>query len=432
MSPSKTLRQFKCLTVVIALAAPWSVQAQLTLDQAELMALEADPAVIAAQARATALQDQAVADGQLPDPKLGIGVYNLPLDDFSYSREPTTQFRTKIQQAFPPGDTLHYQQQKTEWLGKAQQAQASLARLEIRRDVQQAFLELYYQRQAAQVVEQSRQLFQQLVEITRSQFSTGRVSQQDVLQAQLELSRLDDRATQIDEKADVQRSQLARWIGEAAWQPLASTFPSLPGVPDQGALQASLAAHPAIQAASAQVEANQQMVKAAREQYKPGWNLGVEYRKRFGDDPDGSDRADMMAAMVTVDLPLFTEKRQDRRVAASLQRTEAARQSREARLRDFERMLEMEYARWRRLGEQQMLYEQRLVKEADSNAQAALNAYQAGVTEFTSLMRARLTELDIKLQDLRVRVDRAKVKARLLFLAAGARDPGLPVAGAKP
>ena len=78
----------------------------LTLPAAEQYALQADPAVIASHSRAVALQEQAIADGQLPDPKLGLGIYNLPLNDFSVSREPTTQFRTKIQQAFPRGDTL--------------------------------------------------------------------------------------------------------------------------------------------------------------------------------------------------------------------------------------------------------------------------------------------------------------------------------------
>jgi outer membrane protein TolC len=49
--------------------------------------------------------------------------------------------------------------------------------------------------------------------------------------------------------------------------------------------------------------------------------------------------------------------------------------------------------------------------------QASLKAYQSGVTEFTTLMRARITDLDVRLQDLRVRVDRAKSQANLLYIA---------------
>jgi outer membrane protein TolC len=404
----------------------------LTLGTVEQYALEADPTVIASQSRAVALQEQAIADGQLSDPKLGLGIYNVPLNDFSVTREPSTQFRTKIQQQFPRGDTLHYQQKRTEWLGKAETAQTNLARREIRRDVRETYLELYYQVQAADIVARSRGFFQNLVEITRAHFATGRVNQQDVLQAQLELSRLDDRATHIDGNIEEQQAQLTRWLGDHAWRSIDTRFPALPALPSQEVLKASLQTHPSIQTASARVEANQQLVKVAREQYKPGWNVGVEYRKRFGDDPNGSNREDMMAAMVTVDLPVFTEKRQDKRLTASRQNAEAAVQTRDQRLRELRRMLEINVAQWKRLGAQEALYHARLVSEAHQSAEAALNAYQSGTSEFNTLMLSRITELDVQLKDLRVRVDYAKAQARLLYLAPEANTPSSPVEGTQP
>lgn len=418
ISPNRELHVIgrKALLLVLLSACALGVRAELSLADAERLALEADPAVIASQSRALALQEQAIADGQLPDPKLTVGVWNVPLDDFSMKKEGSSQFRSGIKQAFPRGQTLHYRQKHTEWLGRAEQAQVKFTQREIRRDVRQAFLELYYQSQATHVIEDSRQLFEQLVAITRAHYASGRVSQQDVLQAQLELSRLEDRATKISERADVQRASLSRWIGEAAWQPVATDFPLLPQTQSLVTLQASLSQHPAIESASARVEANQQMVKAAREQYKPGVDVGLEYRKRFGDNADGSDRPDMMAAMVTLDLPLFTEKRQDRRLAARQQQTEAAMQTREQKLREIQRLLKSDYARWQRLGEQETLYQQHLLRESSENAEAALLSYQSGINEFNTLMRARITELEVRLQAMRIRVDRAKTQARLLFL----------------
>lgn len=409
------------------LLIPAAAGAELTLDTAEELALKADPAVVGARARGLALQEQAVADGQLPDPKLGIGVYNLPLDDFSLNREPTTQFRTGLHQAFPPGDTLRYQRKRTEWLGEAELAQAELTQREIRRDVRKTFLELYYQQEAAAVIEQSRDLFQPLVEITRAHFATGRVSQQDVLQAQLELSRLDERGTRIAGEIAEQRAELARWLGDAAWQPVQRAFPALPALPPLAEIKATLQHHPAIKIASARVQAKQQLVKVAREQYKPGWDVGLEYRKRFADEPDGSDLPDMMAATLTVDMPLFAGNRQDKRLVSSQHNAEAARQMREHRLLELHRVLETQYARWKRIGAQQTLYDKQLIAEASANSTAALHAYQSGVAEFDTLMRARLTELDVRLQELRLRVERAKAQIELLFLAAdsdlGAASP---------
>jgi len=391
--------------------------AELTLETAERLALEADPAVIAARSRAAALQEQSVADGQLPDPKLGIGLYNVPLDDFSLEKEPSTQFRTRVQQAFPRGRTLKYRQSRTEWLGEAESARTKLVRREIQRDVRETWFELYYQQQADGIISESRKLFEQLLEITRSHFATGRVTQQDVLQARLELSRLDDRASRIREQADIQQARLDRWIGEEAWQPLDRDFPQLARVPGRDQLLSNLAEHPAIVSESARIESHNQAVKAAREQYKPGWNLGLEYRKRFGEDNDGDDRTDMMAAMVTVDLPLFPAKRQDKRLAASQQRAESARQVREQRMRELRRTLNSDYSRWERLGEQEVLYREHLLHESRETAEAALHAYQNGLSEFSTLMRARITQIDMRIQHLRVKTHRARARARLLFLA---------------
>jgi outer membrane protein TolC len=199
--------------------------------------------------------------------------------------------------------------------------------------------------------------------------------------------------------------------------PLANHFPELPALPAKAQIDTALLQHPVLAAETARVNATKQGIRIAQEQYKPGWSAGIEYRKRFGDDPDGNPRSDMMAAMLNVDLPLFTGNRQDRRLAASIAEAEAAELRRDDKLRELRRMLAADYADWQRLGERAVLYEAQLLREATANADASLHAYQSGVTEFTTLMRARITELDVRLDELRIRVDRARAQANLLYLA---------------
>ena len=394
-----------------------TVEADLGLTEALRLALADDPVIAASQARAQALRDNAVADGQLPDPKLKTGIWNLPVDDFDINREPTTQWRLGLEQAFPRGDTLLYKQKQSEWIANSEQANTEAAQRMLVRDVRKNFLELYYQVQAEQIIRETRELFAQLVDITQAHYATGRVSQQDVLRASLELSRLDDRTTRIRNEADKGRAVLTKWIGDTASLPIDDSFPEQPALPARETIEEVLQDHPVIRAETAKIEASNQTIRISREQYKPGWSAGLEYRKRFGDNTDGSDRADMMAAMVTVELPLFTENRQDKRLSASIQQAESAQLTRDDKLRELKQMLDTDYANWQRLGERETLYESQLLQESIANSQASLNAYQSGVTEFTTLMRARITELDVRLNDLRIRVDRAKAQASLLYLA---------------
>ncbi|MDH3887514.1 MAG: TolC family protein, partial [Gammaproteobacteria bacterium] len=401
------IQDLSLLAMSLLLIATSGARADLNIDEAVRLALTDDPLIAASQARSLALQDSAIADGQLPDPQLRTGIYNLPTDNFHINEEPSTQLRLGLQQAFPRGKTLHYRQRQGEWQAKAATASAALGARQLALDVRRYFLELYYQTRAGAIVAETRALFSQLVDITRAHYATGRVSQQDVLNASLELARLDDRSTRILNAADINRATLMKWIGEAASLPVNSNFPALPTPAAQAVIQAGLPQHPAIRIQTARLEAENQSVSIAREQYKPGWSAGLEYRKRFGEDPDGDDRSDMMAAMLTVDIPLFTKNRQDKRLSASIQQASSLQLKRTDRLRELKQQLDTDYANWQRLGERAVLYQSQLLQAASANAQASLNAYQSSVTEFTTLMRARITDLDVRLADLRIRVDRA-------------------------
>jgi len=412
-SPNKHLLGFTAVFIMINLPG---VAFSLSLQQAEQLALETDPLIMSYKASSRSYDAESTANGTLPDPKLRLGMFNVPLDTFSTSEDPSTQLRIGIQQEFPRGDTTDLKQQQSKWLAQAAMAQAEDQQLQLLMNVRETYLNLYHEIEAGSIVNETRMLFLKLVKITEDQYAAGRANQQDVIHADLELSRLDDRATKIQGNEDEYRAYLAQWVGDVAWQDIDSNLPVLPDVPDNIEINQLLTQHPAVMAETARVEASRTMIEVTRQDYKPGVGAFVEYRKRFGENPDGSDRSDMMAAMVTVDIPLFTENRQDKNVAAREESTNAARYSRDDKLRILKRKLDKDRAIYRRLGERELIYKNKLINSATSNAEASLNAYQSGVTEFTTLMRARITELDVRLDNLRIQVDRLRAQARLLYI----------------
>ncbi len=401
---------------LLSLLTLFSSASALSLGEAENIALNNDPLMESHKAVARAWNNDAVADNQLPDPKLRFGMYNLPLDSFDISQEPTTQLRLGVQQSFPKGDSLELKQEQSQWRAKEELARANDRLGKVKLNIREDFLNLYYQVEAARIIKSSRKLFLQLVDITEAHYASGRVNQQDVLRADLELSRLDDRAINIQTKEEVLRSRLSQWLGDASWQPIAHDFPILPEFPEIEDLNKLITRHPSIAVETAKLEASKQGVFIVKQEYKPGWSLGLEYRKRFGENPDNSERADMMAAMVTLDIPLFTEKRQDKRVVASEEKMLAVRLARDDKLRMLKRLYDSNQAKLKGLDLRRNKYKSDLIKSAKNNSKAALKAYQSGVTEFTNLMRAHITELDIRLSDLRVRVDRALALTQLLYV----------------
>ena len=388
----------------------------LNLKQAEQLATHSDPSIESFIATSRSFVDESVADDTLPDPKLRLGAVNVPVDSFDLEQEQMTQLKIGIQQNFPRGNSLALKQQQSRFLSHSALAMADDAKLKIVRDVRQNYLNLYYEVSAYQIIRETRRLFSELVKITESNYASGRVNQQDVVLAGLELSRLDDRATKIQAREGTYRATLAQWIGDMAWNTISAEFPELPVIPEKIDLNQLIPQHPLIRAEAAKVDASKQMKEIARQGYKPEWSLLFDYGYRSGNNPDGSERPDFASAMVSMDMPLFTGRRQDKTVASSQQKITAARYAKDDRLRQLKQMYDSNYHLWQRLGEREELYKNSLLTAAKTNSKVALNAYQSGVSEFNTLMRAKITELDVRLENLRIRVDHEIAKAQMLYV----------------
>jgi outer membrane protein TolC len=386
----------------------------LTIAEAGDLALGAEPGQVALLARADAMQEQAVAAGQLPDPTLRLGLGNYPIDGGGFSTEGMTQAQLGFRQSFPRARALEAERFGAEADAFAWGANARAR--DVLTATRKAWLNAYYAQQAQALVTESRPLFADLVTITRSLYSVGRKSQHDVLSAELELSRLDDRLYEIDRARAEAQAELSRWLGQDAYRPVAARLPNWVSLPVLEDLHAGLESHPKLAAADAEVLAMQAAVRAAEERKKPGWALDVGYGYREGFLAGGEPRSDFVSVAVTVDLPFFAKNRQDRRLAAALGERRAAQSMRaETRLRLASEM-DAEYARWTDLTRRLSLYETQILEQSQGRAQAALLAYQSDAGDFADVMRAWIDDLNIRIEHLRLQVERAQSYAVLANL----------------
>ena len=290
----------------------------LTLEEAEVLALDAKPGYQALIANADALAEQAVASGQLPDPTLRMGLANYPIQSGGFTTEGMTQGQLGIRQAFPPGDTRSLSTLQFESMSAEMGQNADARRRDVLMSVRKAWLNAWYWDRAHATVTDSRQYFKDLVTVARSLYAVGSKDRQDVLIAELELSRLDERLIGIEQEQARARAALAQWVGDASRRAIATRLPEWTGLPEPSFLDDQLSLHPAVKAADARIDAREAGVRLAEERYKPGWAVDLGYGYRDGRLPDGSPRSDFVSLSVTVDLPFFRKNRQDRRVAAAL------------------------------------------------------------------------------------------------------------------
>ncbi len=385
----------------------------LTLQEAEELALYDEPGQNSLRFRALALRDESVAGGQLPDPTMRIGMANFPIQSGGFTTEGMTQAQLGVRQVFPGGDTRELTTRKLRTLADEMSHKADGRGREVLTAVRMAWLETHYWRQAHEMAIESRPFFDDLATITTSLYSVGRKSQQDVLRAELELRRLDDRIINMSKQHLRSRAALSEWVGTESVRPVATKLPEWTAVPPLEVLRKDLRAHPAMLAADANVGASYVGVDLAEQKYKPDWALDLGYGYRDGYLSNGQPRSDFVSLSVTVDLPFFRSSRQDRSVGAALSQRRAADQSREELLRRLSSQLDAEYVRWQDLGRRLELYEESILGISADNASAALAAYQSDTGDFADAMRGYVDDLDTRLEYIRLQVERAQSYAVL-------------------
>ena len=412
---------YRCVAAVALLALPFAhAGAQhdvpLTIAEAEKLALASEPGQQALRARAAALEEQAVVSGALPDPMLRVGLNNYPIESGGFTTEGMTNVGAVYRQAFPRGDTRSLNNRKFTRLAEAQMQEADARGDDVLAAARIAWLDLYYWSKARELVLESRPFFDDLATITRSLYAVGRRNQQDVLRAELELSRLDDRLIDIERRQLHARAQLREWIGEEAGRRVADKLPQWDDAPPLEDLIAGLQGHPALLAADARIAAQDTSVELAEQRSKPGWALDIGYSYRNGSLPNGDPRSDFVTVGVTVDLPFFRKKSVDSTLSAALQERSATRADKQRMQRSLESRLAAEYARWQELSRRLALYEERILVQANDHAQASLLAYQNDVGDFADVMRGYIDDLNTRIDYVRLNVEREQAYAVLANL----------------
>jgi outer membrane protein TolC len=397
---------------VVALLLSFAVQAQhnipLTLAEAENLALDQEPGHAALLARASAFDDHAVAAGQLPDPTMSMGLANYPISSGGFSTEGMTMAQLGFRQDFPSGKSRTFNTRRLESMSLEMTAGADARVRDVLTNVRSGWLEAFYWQHAHDIVTQSRPFFLDLVTVTRSLYAVGRKTQHDVLRAELELSRLDDRLIEINRRHMQAKAALSEWLGSAASRPIASKLPAWDQLPAIEVLHEELSSHPALRAADARVDAQLAGVALAEERKKPGWALSMAYSYRDGSLPSGDPRSDFVNLSVTMDMPFFRKNRQNRSLAAALSERSASEFEKNELSRRLSSQLDSEFAHWQDLTRRIALYESLILSLSENQAQAALLAYQSETGDFADVMRGYIDDLNTRLDHVRLQVERGQ------------------------
>lgn len=417
--------------VIAAFAATaLPVQAELTLKAAIQEAISSDHWARSSAYQEEALRQQAIASGQLPDPKMRLALANLPTDTFDFDQENMTQLQVGVSQQFPRGESLQIQQRQLTQKADKGPLQRLLRAAKLKKQVSGSWIQLHALQEQLMLLENNRYLFQELVDISRANFRSGKARRFEVIDAELQVTRLNDRITRMQQQEAALRSQLNRWLPEAmSNESLPATLPSLtPVVPmsEQQQMLEALQRHPQLLLLEQDIEIRQRGVELAEQAYKPGFKLDTSYG--FRDDmPNGRDRADFFSVAVTFDLPLFPEKRQDARRNAAIKQREAVREDRLLTLREYRAELQQTLSNYAGLQQRLAIYNKDYLRQLREKRKAATQSFAAADGRFSDVAAAAMGELETKMMKIQLQHQQAQIISNINYWLAGV-DPALAAA----
>ena len=419
----------------------------LSLREAVDRAILIDPWLVGSHHQQQSVESLSVAANTLPDPKLTLGLANLPANDFSFERDPMSQFKVSISQSFARGESLSIKQKQFQQLASQFPYQRENRKALTSATVAKLWLDAFAEQKTEQLIEENRKLFEQLTDIVQASYSStvANTRQQDIIRSQLELTRLDDRLTEVKLRKETLLKRLLEWLSpklldkndhEPSWDyfrliktdylELNNLLPSLNIIEKELVLNDKssisklvlplLMKHPAILEIDKKIEATKTGISLAKQKYKPEWGVSASYGYR--DDvnlPNGQQASDLFSIVVSFDLPIFTSNKQDKYLSSAISKTEAAKTEKTLLLRKMLAKFESNRSRLNRLYQRESLYQDKLLPQLEVQSEATLSAYTNDDGDFDQVIRARISQLNARIELVEIQVEIQKTIAELNY-----------------
>ncbi len=407
------------------------------LNQLIESALSSDTARSQYAAQSLAMRESGVASATLMDPKLKVGFGGLPVDSFKFDEDPMTNISVGLMQQFERGATLDLNQRKANQQADGVAYQIQVREREVANNITQLWLELGYLQYAESIIKENHRLMLEMEQYAQTNYSIGKSEAQDLLNTQLQVDKLDEKLQSNRQMQNRVVAQLSEWLGSewlgSEWLNHRSIESNKAGYQlDWSRLNtlleqqtndtqyyALLNQHPMAQIADANISANRTQVEVAEQSYTPQFGVEVMYAYRQADNMMGEPASDLLSAYLTMDIPLFTDNRQDKNVAAAQYQVGAAQYQKDTLLAQMNAQVNALMTDRMNLTERIERYQERLLPQSKARIEAVERGYQNNTALFGDVITASTDELALQVELARLITDLNQTNSKLASLLGG-------------
>jgi cobalt-zinc-cadmium efflux system outer membrane protein len=382
----------------------------LTLAEAERLALERNPEIAVAARRVAMAKAGVPAAGSLDDPEIMYRGWGVPLNQPQNYNAAQNMFA--VTQALPGRGKRALRTDIAESDVTEAKDVLDAIRLRVRVDVRKAFYDLLGAQDELRIHDEHEAIARQAIGAARIRYTVGKVPQQDLLKAQLELTRLGEHMIRFERDAELARVRLNTLIGRDPGSPIEvlGDYTGPVELPTEQVLeQQAIEARPDLRQAEATAARSRQQQLLAKKAYTPDFTVSAGYMLM----PSGSATRNNYMVEGSMTLPWLDHRKHDSEIAsASAAVTEQEAELAAMRAKAFG---EIKQALAETAAAQKFasLYKDSLAPQAEATLHAAVVAYENNQTDFLNLLDSQMAVIDIELARLQAQADFNKSLADL-------------------
>src|ERR1022692_111925 len=380
------------LSAAVQHHAPSSA-APATLAQLQEMAMCSDPEIRIAVRRLSVAQSRVPGAGALDDPTFMYRDWGTPLKKPWDLNQAQNMFM--YSQSLPgPGK----RGLRSEIAGKeveVAKAELEAVRREVAARVSRTFYDLLRNNDELRIHDQQVIIARQALETARVKYTVGRVPQQDVLKAQVALTRLVEHLNMLAEDGDLAAATLNSLIGRDPAQPLevAGQY-SLPDhLPSLVELESvAIDSRPELSMYKKAIEQSESKTKLAQKGYIPDYSIAAGYMLM----PTGSTYRNDYMAEFSLSLPWLNRRKHDAEISEAQALTLEQRAARDNQRALVFLQIQEALVKARTAYRNASLYRDTLKPQAETTLKATVTAYKNDRTDFLNLLDSQNMTLEVE------------------------------------
>jgi len=390
------------LTAAFVLAAALSASGQppaasnpTPLSQLLAEADANNPQISAADHGARAARQMAPQVTTLPDPKLTYQQFSVgsPKPFAGYTNSDFAYIGVGASQELPYPGKLRLRGQVAERDADTKQAEIEVTKSGIADAVKADYLQLAYLQQTLGILRQNEIVLDQLIQSATAHYQVGQGMQQDVLQAQLE-------RTKIVREITMHHQQM--WQVQAHLKGLLNRDQGSADIVTEDLIESPLKrssqellalvrqSNPQIQVDASSIRKQDAQLESAKREGKPDFELGYMY--------ENTDRKYRDYYILTFDVHFPRKKRVNAEIAEAAENRAESQQTLDAHLQ--QQLAEAQQGYVKATSDEELLKEYRegLIPQSDAAYRAILNSYASNREQFVHVLSYFTDVLNLKLE----------------------------------